>query len=72
MDIILSNHDVFVLFELVISICHIFSYLSFLGKLAKNYSFHGNQIMGIYGEFSRTKRSIDIPNGYISEQNGLF
>ena len=27
---------------------------------------------GIYGENSRTKRSIDIPNGYISEQNGMF
>ena len=37
-----------------------------------NFSFHGNQILAIYGENSRTKCSIDIPNGYISEQNGMF
>ena len=42
------------------------------GKLPKNSSFHGNHISGIYGVNSRTKRSIDIPNRYISEQNGMF
>ena len=42
------------------------------GKRPINSSFHGNQILGIYGENSTTKRSIDIPNGYISEINGMF
>ena len=42
------------------------------GKLPINSSFHGNQILGIYGENGRTKRSIDIPNGYISRLNRMF
>ena len=45
---------------------------NFWGKLPRYSSFHGNQTSGINGEKSRTKRSIDIPNGYISEQNGIF
>ena len=54
------------------SISHIFPYVPLLGKFFKKSSFHGNQISGIYGEKSRTKHSIDIPNGYFSEQNGMF
>ena len=69
MDIFGYKHVVFILFELVISIGHIFVYVSLMGKTPKNFSFHGNQIFGIYGGNSRTKCSIDIPNGYISEQN---
>ena len=57
--------DLNILFSLCLNwlcpIGHIFSYV----PLPKNSSFHDNQISGIYEEFSRTKRSIDIPNGYI-------
>ena len=42
----------------------------FWGKVPINSSFYGNLISDIYGE--NTKRSFDIPNGYISEQNGMF
>ena len=66
----LSKLDVFILFEMVISIGHIFSYVPIWAKFCINSSFHGKQISGIYVEKSRTKHSIDIPNGCISEQNG--
>ena len=72
MDIFGSKYDGFILFELVTSIDDIFSYINFWRKLPNNFSFHRNQILGIYGQNSRTKRSIDIPNGYNSSRNGMF
>ena len=72
MDFFKSKYDVLILFKLVISIGLIFSYGPLLGKIPMNSSFHGNHSLGIYGKNSRAKCSIDLPNGYVSEQNGMF
>ena len=69
MDIFGPKYDGFILFKLVTSIGHKFKLLE---KTPENSSFHGNQILGIYGQNISTKRSIDIPNGYNSSQNGMF
>ena len=46
-----------------------------LGIFTQNCCFdsnHGNQILCIYGQDSREKRTIDILNEDILEQNGMF